>query len=76
MHRGLQAMLRHQADRLGRVTGLLRELATLRCACPKLAGVSTQGNSLSLAFLDLAAELDFALVLQLGADAACLAGSA
>ena len=66
VYRGVQAMLRHQADRLGRVTNLLRELATLRCAFPKLAGVMTHANMLTLEFLDLVAGLDFVVVLSLG----------
>lgn len=66
--RGVQALLRGLGDTLGRVTQLLREVATLRCAFPKLAAVHPLAGSpgtLALEFLDLARQLDLAIHLPL-----------
>lgn len=67
-------MLRDKGTSLGTVTQLLRELAGLRRAFPKLTGVMSQrdgssapaGNAVVLEWLDLERELDFSLTVMLG----------
>ena len=64
----MQALTRELGERLFRVEGLVRELATLRRAFPKLAAIKTDGTRLTLEFLCLVMEDDLVISLDLGGD--------
>ena len=60
-----QSLLRETSQRLKEATQLVRECGQLRTSFPSLAGVKPQGSSLTLIFLDLPSQTEFAVTLRL-----------
>ena len=62
----LAAALQQMTCKLGRISDLVQELASLWLTIPALADVQTADNAVQLTFLGLVSELKFSVLLALG----------